>query len=70
MKKSSMTEKNVKDFLDRGMESVEILFIEIKNHKPHLFEEFKKVVFQDMKPEEIKEFYEQVARREAEMSKS
>lgn len=55
----------IDDAIARGMEATEKLFIIIKHQKPHLFEEFKKIVIQDMTFEEEQEFYDRIAVLEA-----
>ena|SRR5215213_1479971 len=55
--------------INHGLEATEVLYIEIKNKVPHLFEEFKKIVIQDMTPDEEQEFYDRVVVHEAAMKK-
>ena len=45
--------------------TVERIFIVNKHTRPHLIEGFKAAVFQDMTGEEIEEFYDRIAVREA-----
>lgn len=63
-------ESEISAHINRGMEAVENLFIHFKNNVPHRFKEFEKIVIQGMTPEEVEEFYDRVAIREAEMKKN
>lgn len=53
----------------QGDDAVEKLFIEIRDNKPHLFEDFKVIVFQDMSEEEEQAFYDRIAIRESGVKK-
>ncbi len=48
----------------------EELYIIVKRDTPHLFEEFHKIATQDMNEEEIQEFLDRIAVREANFSKT
>ncbi|CAN5318520.1 hypothetical protein BH10ACI1_BH10ACI1_17230 [soil metagenome] len=60
---------NISDSIERGMKSIVELFIIMRREKPRLFKKFKKIVIQDMTPEEEQDFYDRVAIREAEIAK-
>lgn len=62
-------EQDIEKLFAAGEESVEKLFIEIRDHKPQLFEEFKALVLENMSGEEEQAFYERIAVREAEMKR-
>ena len=55
----------ISKLLDEGMENIEKLYIIIKHQIPHLFEEFKKTVFESFTPEMEQEFHERIAHLEA-----
>lgn len=61
----SRRKDEVTHVLDKGMEKVEELFIIIKHQKPHLFDEFKKIVVEHMTPDEEQDFYDKIAVLEA-----
>jgi hypothetical protein len=50
-------------------ETVEEIYIEIRDHAPHLFERFQAVVTEDMSAEEREEFFDRIAVREAQMKR-
>ena len=62
-------EDKISEAIEKGMKATVELFIIIRRDKPHLFEKFKKIVLQDMIPEEEQEFYDLVAIREEEIAK-
>jgi hypothetical protein len=60
-------EDAIDEAIAAGMEATEKLYIIVKHQTPHLFDEFHKIVVQDMTPEEEQEFYDKIAVLEATM---
>lgn len=60
-------EEELENLFAQGDEAVEKLFIEVRDNTPHLFEEFKNAVTQNMSEEEEQEFYDRIAIRESKM---
>jgi hypothetical protein len=58
-------DKKISGILDKGMESVEKLYIIMKHQMPHLFDEFKKTVLEGFTPEEVQEFQDRIEHLEA-----
>lgn len=57
--------EELRETFGRLQATVERIYIVNKHTKPHLIEDFEAVVFQDMPNEEIEEFYDRIAIREA-----
>jgi len=67
MKKLNLSaeDQRINKAIGEGRDAVEEIFIIIRDQVPHLFEGFKEAAFTDISSEEIEEFYDRIAARDA-----